>query len=87
MNEQLNLIEVEKTYSLVGLKDSCMLYVKRKYPKPAEEESWEEYESFLRDEADLEFVERLREIANQIENRVLNPMKKDIRAVYGKLTK
>ena len=85
--EQLNLIEVDNTYSLVGLRDACVVFVKRKYPKPAEEESLDEYLQFLKDEADLEFVDRLRKIADQIEAKVLNPMKKDIREVYKDLTK
>lgn len=84
--EQLKLLEVEHSYSLVGLKESCVLFVKKKYPKPAEDESLEEYNEFLRDEAELEFVDRLRKMADQIEARVLNPMKKDIREVYKDLT-
>ena len=84
--EQLKLLEVEENYSLVGLKESCILFVKRKYPKPAEDESLEEYNEFLRDEIELEIAYRLRKIADQIEGRILNPMKKDIREVYKDLT-
>lgn len=86
MDEQLDLLQVDDSYSLVGLRDSCTLYVKRKYPKPADEESFEEYVQFLKDEADLEFVERLRRMANQIENRVLNPIRKTAKQLYSNLT-
>ena len=87
MAEQLTLLNVEESYSLVGLKDSCMAYVKKKFPSPVEDEDFDEYLKMLNDEADLEFVDRLRKIADQIESRVLNPLKKDIRLVYKDLTK
>ena len=69
--EQLSLMELEDTYSLIGLKESCRVFIKHKYPHAVREESMEEYNEFIEDETDLEFAIRLRKIADQIERQIL----------------
>lgn len=86
MAEQLKLLTIEESYNLVNLRDICREFVKKKFPSPMEDEDFDEYMEFLQQETDLEYVARLRKIADEIENRVLNPMKKDIREVYKDLT-
>ena len=86
MTEQLKLLVVEETYNLNNLRDICRDYVKKKFPNPVEDEDYDEYNKMLSDESDLEFAYRLRKIADQIEQRVLTPMKKEIKEVYKDLT-
>lgn len=86
MAEQLKLLMIEESYNLANLRDMCRDFVKKKFPSPMEDEDFDEYMEFLQQEADLEYVARLRKIADEIEARVLNPMKKDIREVYKDLT-
>lgn len=68
---QLSLMELDDTYSLIGLKESCRVFIKHKYPHAVREESQEEYNEFIEDETNLEFAIRLRKIADQIEKMVL----------------
>ena len=79
MIEQMRLFDTDDSYSLINLKESCKVYIKKKYPNPIEDESWEEYLKMLSDETDLEFVARLRKIADDIEKRVLEPVKEEVR--------
>lgn len=87
MAEQLKLLEVEETYNIGDLREICREFVRKKFPKPTEDEDIDEYMEFLNDEADLEYVARLRKIADDIESRILNPMKKNIQEIYKDLTK
>ena len=82
MDEQMSLIDANESYSLIGLKDACYKFVKKKYPSPMECEEYEDYLQMLSDEADLEFASRLRVIADEIEKRVLEPLKKNIHETY-----
>ena len=70
MSEQINLFQVEESYGLVNLKQSCYEYVKRKY-RPVECEDFNDFLEFIRSEAELEFAIRLRKIADDIEKREL----------------
>lgn len=70
MQEQINLFQVEESYSLVNLKQSCYEYVKRKYTR-TECEDFADFMEFIRSEAELEFAIRLRKIADDIEKREL----------------
>lgn len=82
MSEEPLLFEIQESYNLVGLRDACMDYVKKKYPQPMEDEDYDEYLQMLNDEADLEFCDRMRKMADQIEERVLNPIKKKVQETY-----
>lgn len=82
MGEQLQLIEVDENYSLVNLKDSCYTYVKKKYPAPIECEEYEDYLKMLKEEADLEFADRLRKLADKIEKRIYEPQNEQIKETY-----
>lgn len=80
--EELTLFEMTNSYDLSRLKQLCYLETKKKYPKAVDEEDYDEYLNFLREEGDLLFCERLREIADQIEKRILEPQKQDIQRIY-----
>ena len=83
MNEsQLDLFDIKESYSLVGLRDLCLKETKKNYPKPVEGEDWEDYISYIEDESDLLFAERLRKIADDIEKRILEPQSQMIRETY-----
>ena len=83
---QLNLFEVKKTYSLVGLRDLCLKETKENY-KQVDGEDFDEFEKELHDEADLLFAERLRQIADEIEKRILEPQSQMIKETYGNIFK
>lgn len=86
MAEQLKLLEIEESYNLNNLRNICSEFVKKKFPCPVEDEEFDDYLQMIQDEADLEFAARLRKIADDIENRILNPMRKEIKEVYKDLT-
>lgn len=81
MSEEWTLFEVKESYSLVGLRDLCVRETKSKL-KPVEGEDMEEFNKEIQEEADLLFAERLRKIADDIENRILEPQKEMIRETY-----
>ena len=93
MAEQMNLFDVKESYNLNTLRRMCRDYIKAKYPSPVEDESYTDYLSFINDESDLLFMEKIREIANQIEQRIYGKQKETIQDVYrydrnqGKLLK
>lgn len=68
--QELLLFESDDTYSLIGLKDECLEWARKKYPHPVRFEDLWEYQNFISDEANLEFADRLRKIANDIEKKV-----------------
>lgn len=82
MGEELTLFEVKESYSLVNLKDLCLRETKEKYPKPMDGEDYDEYITYIQDESDLLFAERLRKIADDIEKRILEPQKEMINETY-----
>ena len=82
MSEQMDLFEVTESYNLNTLRRMCRDYVKAKYPSPVEDESYTDYLSFINDESDLLFMEKIREIANQIEQRIYGKQKETIKEVY-----
>lgn len=84
VEEQLELLEVKQSYSLVNLKDICFEEIKKQYPKALEEEEQEEYLDFIHDEAMLLFAERMRGLAQEIEDRIYNKQKEDIKILYSK---
>jgi len=82
MTDEPLLFETKECYNLVGLRDACMVYVKKKYPNPVEDEDYDDYLQMLSDECDLEFCDRMRKMADQIEERILNPLKKQVQETY-----
>lgn len=67
--QELLLFESNETYSLLGLKDECMEWARKKFPHPVRFEDLWEYQNFLNSEANLEFANRLRKIADDIEKK------------------
>lgn len=51
---------------------SSYLAVKKKYPKPVEGETFEEYHIFIRDEVLLEIAERLKRLALERQERSIS---------------
>lgn len=82
MGEELTLFEIKESYSLVNLKDLCLRETKEKYPKPMDGEDYDDYITYIQDESDLLFAERLRKIADDIEKRILEPQKEMINETY-----
>ena len=83
---QLNLFEVKDSYSLVGLRDLCLKETKENY-KQVDGQDFDEYMEDLHQEADLLFAERLRQIADEIEKRILEPQSKMIKETYRNIFK
>ena len=81
MDGEWTLFEIKDSYSLVGLRDLCVRETKERI-KPVEGEDMDEFQAFIRDEADLLFAERLKKIAEDIEKRILEPQSKMIRETY-----
>ena len=65
------LFEMQPCYNLRTIEDITREFIKRKFPKPVEEESKDEFDDFLKSEYKLELAERLRTIANQLEKEAL----------------
>lgn len=82
MNEEPLLFETKESYNLVGLRESCLSFIKKKYPYPVDGEDLDEFNEFIQQEADLEFCDRMRKMADQIEERILNPLKKKVKDTY-----
>ena len=81
MDGEWTLFEIKDSYSLVGLRDLCVRETKERI-KPVEGEDMDEFQAFIRDEADLLFAERLKKIAEDIEKRILEPQSEIIRETY-----
>lgn len=81
MDGEWTLFEIKDSYSLVGLRDLCIRETKERI-KPVEGEDMDEFQAFIRDEADLLFAERLKKIAEDIEKRILEPQSEMIRETY-----
>lgn len=79
MENEPTLFELDNSYSLVKLKENCRNYVKEKLPSPVDGQDYDEYLKELKDETDLEFAYRLRKIADDIEKRILEPLKEEVR--------
>lgn len=84
MSEQIELFTVKESYNLNHLRKLCRDEVKAKYPSPVDEEDYVSYLEFLKDETDLLFAERIRKMADDIENRIYGTQKQVMREVYGK---
>ena len=82
MDVEMTLFEIGESYSLVGLKDLCLRETKQKFPKPVDGEDWDEYLEFVQQESDLLFAQRLKDIASNIEKRILEPQSKIIKETY-----
>lgn len=81
MDEERTLFEIKESYSLVNLRDLCLRETKERI-KPVDGEDMDEFQAFVRDEADLLFAERLKKIAEDIEKRILEPQSEMIRETY-----
>lgn len=81
MDEERTLFEIKESYSLVNLRDLCLRETKERI-KPVDGEDMDEFQAFVRDEADLLFAERLKKIAEDIEKRILEPQNEMIRETY-----
>lgn len=86
MQEQIDLFYIRKSYNLNHLRKICRDEVKAKYPSPMEDEDYVDYLNFLQDESDLLFASRLKDIANEIEERIYGTQKQVMQEVYGKKT-
>ena len=84
MQEQIDLFYAEETFNLGNLRQYCYEYIKRKYPKPVDGEDYSDFLSFLKDESDLMFAEKMRQEADRIEERILGTQKKIIQTLYKK---
>lgn len=87
MEEELTLFKMEDSYSLVGLKDLCLKETREKFPKPVDGEEYDEYLEFVQQESDLLFAQRLKDIASNIEKRILEPQKEIINETYKNIFK
>ena len=83
MSEQLDFFGNRESYNLNNLRKLCRDEVKKKFPAAVDGEDYIEYLNFIADESDLLFCERIRQIADDIENRILGTQKEVIREVYG----
>lgn len=83
MSEQLDFFGNRESYNLNNLRKLCRDEVKKKFPSAVDGEDYSEYLKFIGEESDLLFAERLRKVADDIENRILGEQKKVIREVYG----
>lgn len=83
MQEQIELFDIKKSYNLNHLRKMCRDEVKAKFPSPIDGEDYLDYLTFIGQEADLLFSERLRKIADEIEERILGPQKQLIQEVYA----
>lgn len=83
MSEQLDFFGNRESYNLNNLRKLCRDEVKKKFPSAVDGEDYLQYLSYIADESDLLFAERLRKIADDIENRILGEQKKIIQEVYA----
>ena len=83
MSEQLDFFGNRESYNLNNLRKLCRDEIKKKFPSAVDGEDYVSYLGFISDESDLLFAERLRKIADDIENRILGTQKEIIREVYG----
>lgn len=82
--EDSTLFKLTNSYDIKILKDVCRAEIKKQFPKAVEEEDYSDYLEFIEDETNLLYAQRLREIADEIENRVLKPQKLKIKCLYSK---
>lgn len=73
---------LENSYSIENLRDKCYLEIKKKYKKPMDCESFDDFCQFIEDETDLLYAYKLKEIAERIENRIYGEQKKIIDQAY-----
>lgn len=83
MSEQLDFFGNRESYNLNNLRKLCRDEVKKKFPSAVDGEDYLQYLSYISDESDLLFAERLRKIADDIENRIFGEQKKIIQEVYA----
>lgn len=83
MSEQLDFFGNRESYNLNNLRKLCRDEVKKKFPSAVDGEDYLEYLTFIGQEADLLFSERLRKIADEIEEKILGPQKQVIQEVYA----
>ena len=83
MNEQLDFFYGKESYNLSNLKKLCRDEIKKQYPNSIDGEDYVSYLEFINDETDLLFAQRIREMADEIENRIYGKQKKEIQEVYG----
>lgn len=82
-DNQYDLFVVEESYNIADLRNICYREI-RKTLKQLPNQDEDEYEKEIAEEADLLYAEKLRQIADSIEKRILEPQAKEIHAVYGK---
>lgn len=79
----MSLFKMHESYNLANLRKLCRDEVKRRFPTAMEGEDYTEYLTFISQESDLLFAERIRQIAAEIEERILGQQKQIIQEVYG----
>lgn len=83
MSEQLDFFGNRESYNLNNLRKLCRDEVKKKFPAAVDGEDYLQYLEFVGQETDLLFAERLRKIADEIEERILGEQRKIIQEVYA----
>lgn len=83
MAEQLDFFGNKESYNLNNLRKLCRDEIKRQFPSAVDGEDYGEYLSYISDESDLLFAQRLRKIADDIENRIFGEQRKTIQEVYA----
>lgn len=70
------LFNLEEVYNLKTIEETTRQFIKKKFQKPVEEESLEEYNDFIDSEYKLELADRLRKMAERLEKEVENSIKR-----------
>lgn len=86
MSEQLDFFGNRESYNLNNLRKLCRDEIKKKFPSAVDGEDYVSYLTFISEESDLLFAERLRKIADDIESRILGKQKEVIQEVYNYAT-
>ena len=64
------LFNLENWYNLKTIEEETKKFIKKKFPKPVDEEDMETYIDYIEDEYKLELADRLKTMANQLEKEV-----------------
>ena len=83
MEQELTLFEMQSVYNLKTIEENTRIFIRKKFPKPVEEEDMDSYIDFINDEYKLELASRLREIADRLEDEALKGQREMIRVAYS----
>lgn len=71
------LFELVDWYNLKTIEETTKKDIRKKFPKPVDEEDLDEYNDFVDDEYKLELAERLKRMAELLEKQVDEKVKKN----------